>query len=444
MKSGKVGSSKPEVGRRKCQDGSGNLKAIRLKYFLLLTVVCVLLTIPLHAQQRLQEKYPFLKTEKNRIDFYGDSTKFNTFFKRLDKVLLAGEGQVNVLHMGGSHVQGGTFSHSMRTYLQSIAPGLKGQRGLLFPFTLANTNNPWNYKVEKTGDWEGARVSVSHHFSEWGISGVSATVTNPASTATIYARDLQDAFSFDAVRIFYHMCECSYQPVVMNGTIVRSKVDSLKQFIEFTFSSPQDTLRLGLAQVDSIQSQFTLQGIQFLSSGPAIVYNPIGVNGAKTSDYLRSQSFSEQVKLIAPDVVLFGIGINDANTYAKSFDQAKYEENYDALIAVLKEANPDVSVLFLTNNDAYFQNQYPNPNAYKVRDAMINLAKRHDGAVWDFFEIMGGFDSIRIWEAYDLARPDKIHFSREGYELQAQLLFYALRTAYGDYLSATFRKNAGR
>ena len=71
---------------------------------------------------------------------------------------------------------------------------------------------------------------------------------------------------------------------------------------------------------------------------------------------------------------------------------------------------------------------------------MMSLAKRHNGVVWDLFEIMGGFDSIRIWEAYDLARPDKIHFSREGYELQAQLLFSAIREAYGNYLSARFSK----
>lgn len=365
---------------------------------------------------------------------------FNRFFDLLDEVVLQGDGQVNVLHMGGSHVQGGMLDHAMRRNFQSLAPGLKGQRGILFPFSLARTNNPWNYVVKKEGDWDGARVSVSNHESEWGVSGITATANNPMSTATIYSRDTADAFSFEKARIFYHMCECSYEPIVLNNDIVSSHIDSVKQFVEITFSSPQDTLHLAMRKTDSTQSEFVLQGFQFLSDGPSLVYNPIGVNGAKTSDYLRGRTFAEQAKLIAPDLVIFGIGINDANTYAKAFDQKKYEANYDTLISILKEGNPNLSILFLTNNDSYFYKRYPNPNAYKVRDAMINLAKKHNAGVWDLFEIMGGFDSIRIWESYNLASPDRIHFTRDGYILQADMLFFALKNAYGDYLSARFKK----
>ena len=392
------------------------------------------------AQASVQDKYPFLKTDKTRIDFYGDSTKFNRFFDLLDDVILKGKGQVNVLHMGGSHVQGGMLDHAMRQNFQSLAPGLKGQRGLVFPFSLARTNNPWNYVVKKDGDWDGARVSVSSHESDWGMSGITATANNPMSTATIYSRDTVDAFSFEKARVFYHMSKKSYEPIILNKNIVSSQIDSAKHFIEFTFSTPQDTLQLALRKSDTTQSEFVLQGFQFLSEGPSVVYNPIGVNGAKTSDYLRGETFAEQTKLIAPDLVIFGIGINDANTYAKAFDQKKYESNYDTLISILKAGNPNLSILFLTNNDSYFYKRYPNPNAYKVRDAMINLAKKHNAAVWDLFEIMGGFDSIRIWESYNLASSDKIHFTRDGYVLQADLLFFALKKAYGDYLSARFRK----
>ncbi len=390
--------------------------------------------------QSLQEKYPFLNFDKNRLDFYGDSTEFNTFFEKLDEIILQGDGQVNVIHMGGSHVQGGSLSHSMRRNMQSLAPGLKGQRGLLFPFSLAKTNNPWNYVVKKKGNWVGSRVSVSNHYSEWGVSGVTATATSPESTATIYARDESDALAFDKVRIFYHQCECAFEPIIMNPAITESRIDSVAGYLEVEFSQPQDTLYFAMKQTDSTQTEFILQGIQFLSNGPAVVYNPIGVNGAKTSDYLRSTDLPVQMKLIAPDLVIFGIGINDANTYAKKFRQKEFEQNYKKLIEILREANPDVSILFMTNNDSYFQKRYPNPNAYKVREAMINVAKETNAAVWDLFEVMGGFDSIRFWEEFDLASKDKIHFKREGYELQAHLLFSAIRQAYGDYLSARFHQ----
>ncbi len=71
---------------------------------------------------------------------------------------------------------------------------------------------------------------------------------------------------------------------------------------------------------------------------------------------------------------------------------------------------------------------------------MINLAKRHNAVVWDFFEIMGGFHTIRIWQAYGLASKDRTHFTREGYELQAQLLFSAIKESFGDYLADRFHR----
>jgi lysophospholipase L1-like esterase len=395
---------------------------------------------PLKAQSPTEYAYPFLHLEANVLQYMGDSTRFQLFFEKLDRILLEGEGKVRVVHMGGSHVQGGVLSHAMRENIQSLAPGLRGERGLVFPFKLAETNNPWNYVVKSTGDWDGARVSVNKHFSEWGISGISATATDPSSTATLYSRYDDHPFDFEKVRIFYHQCECSYEPIISNDAILSSRIDSLGSFIEVSFSIPQDTLYFGLRKTDSTQTQFILQGIQFLREGPGVVYNPIGVNGASTDDYLRSQKFPDQLKSLSPDLVIFGIGINDANTYAKKFDQAAFESYYRQLVRYFREANPDVAILFLTNNDSYFQKRYANPNAYKVRQSMFTLAEECNGAVWDLFEVMGGLDSIRTWEAYDLASSDRIHFTRKGYQLQAELLFMALREAFGDYLSARFSR----
>lgn len=407
--------------------------------YLLWAIFLLGLVIESSSQEVLQDQYPFLKTETNQLGFYGDTTQFNTLFEKIDKILLDGDGQVNVLHMGGSHVQGGSLSHAMRQKMQSLAPGLKGHRGLIFPFKLAKTNNPRNYHVEKKGKWKGSRISVKSHFSHWGISGVTATTLDSLASVKIYSRKEEDNFAFTKVRIFYHMDSISFQPLFVNQGIQSTRVDSVAQFMEVTFSQPKDTFQIAFMK-NALKSRFILQGIQLLSNGPAMVYNPIGVNGASTANYFRSDMLATQMKMVAPDLVIFGLGINDANTYERLFKQKEYEDNYDRIIALLKEANPAVSIIFMTNNDSYFYKRYPNPNAYKVRDAMINLAKKYNAAVWDLFNIMGGFDAIRIWAAYDLARPDLIHFSSKGYELQAELLFLAIKEAFGDYLSARYHQ----
>jgi hypothetical protein len=43
---------------------------------------------------------------------------------------------------------------------------------------------------------------------------------------------------------------------------------------------------------------------------------------------------------------------------------------------------------------------------------------------------MGGEGSVRRWRKRDLAHTDFIHFTKEGYRLQAMLLYRALVNAY--------------
>ena len=55
--------------------------------------------------------------------------------------------------------------------------------------------------------------------------------------------------------------------------------------------------------------------------------------------------------LIRPDLIIFGIGINDAAE--RSFEKHSFKKNYDELIKVIKRVNPDCALLFMTNNDSY-------------------------------------------------------------------------------------------
>jgi len=65
---------------------------------------------------------------------------------------------------------------------------------------------------------------------------------------------------------------------------------------------------------------------------------------------------------------------------------------------------------------------------------MVRLAEKHNGAVYDFFGIMGGLGSIKKWQNESLAAQDKIHLSKKGYELQADMMSIAIREAFGHYL----------
>ena len=61
---------------------------------------------------------------------------------------------------------------------------------------------------------------------------------------------------------------------------------------------------------------------------------------------------------------------------------------------------------------------------------MKELAAEYGGAVWDQYAIMGGSRSSALWRGKGLMRPDRIHFTAEGYRLVGDLLYNALITDY--------------
>jgi len=88
--------------------------------------------------------YNFIDYKSNKIDVLGDSINYNKFNKKLNKLITAGEGKLNIIHIGGSHIQADIYTWQMRRRMQTFYPGLNGGRGFVFPYKMAKTNNPFN------------------------------------------------------------------------------------------------------------------------------------------------------------------------------------------------------------------------------------------------------------------------------------------------------------
>lgn len=389
----------------------------------------------------LMKDYPFLHLKANKLDFPGGQKQFNRFFEKLDKLVFQGDGQVNVVHIGGSHVQAGILSEEIRQSFLHISPGLKGDRGFLFPMDLAGTNNPRNFKVQKNGQWEGSRSSVPAHKGRWGLAGIQATTSDTNATFSITALDGDTGiYSFSAVRIYHVKGDSTFQFMPLSSMkIDTSWYDEIHHWTEFHFKHSYRTLEVGVKKTDSLQRMAVLQGVQFLSLWPGMMYHSIGVNGAATKSYLRSQDFAIQMPGIAPDLVVFGIGINDAYVPENQFDPTVFEKRYDSLVSIIRDVNPDCQFIWLTNNDSYYKRRYANPNGLTVREVMYKLAKKYHGAVYDLFEVMGGLNSIRYWDQAGLASRDRIHFTRPGYELAGKLFGEAFEQCYLNYLTIQYK-----
>ena len=88
------------------------------------------------------------------------------------------------------------------------------------------------------------------------------------------------------------------------------------------------------------------------------------MNGASVPSYLRCDDFERDLELIKPDLIIFGIGINDAAE--KDFEKETFKQNYAELISIMQRVNPDCALLFVTNNDSFKSKRVKKKRVYEV------------------------------------------------------------------------------
>ena len=400
----------------------------------------IVLCLPLQAQRTKSDiqsatipTYQFIDYNHIMIQVPGkDSTRLNRFFQKIDTLLEVGEGQINILHIGGSHVQADMFSHRVRQNLDWVNGDFQTPRGLIFPFSVAKTNNPTNYKVTYTGTWNNARNVQKKRNVPIGMTGMAVYTKDKTARININLNPDDDRrWEFTSLRLLGYVEDGSdhVTPVLFyHGDTIRGEHDFITKSYLFDLPEPDDSFSIGFLQTDKVARTFVVHGFIPEKETPGVVYHAIGVNGASVPSYIESENFEEELHFLKPDLMIFGIGINDA--VARDFSGESFRQNYKTLIELIKRVNPDCAFLFITNNDSYrriSRNNYRvNPNGTVARKAFFQLAEEHQGGVWDFFTLMGGLQSMQKWQTAGLAKPDKIHFTRNGYLLIGDMLYNAL------------------
>lgn len=388
--------------------------------------------------------YSFINKNENNLIFPGGFNPIDRFEAKLEQLLRTSKGSINIWHVGGSHVQADMFSHRMRCNFESLTdiPATReaaknrakrsanlpqtGTRGMLFPFSMAKTNYGFDHRFSYTGQWNASRIIASNPSLPIGMTGIAASTTSTKASITMRLDNGTGRhWQFDALRV---IAEAEGDSV----TVSVSASGMAPREMTITGDGVFEIDKLGVRSACTIHidnpqgKRFILHGIEPISTTPGkINYYSSGINGASTTSWLRAEQLEEDLQLIKPDMVVFGIGINDAA--GPHFDSAAFEDNYRKIIKKVLDVNPDCLLLFVTNNDSYYRGS-PNRNAITVRNSFMKLAKHYNGCVWDCFSVMGGLGSSTSWRRVGLMANDRIHFSRKGYELIADMIFNALLT----------------
>jgi len=397
------------------------------------TVLLCLLGTKLMAQDYLLDSikplYEFANWKANDIKFAKDSPKLQEVYKRLYAVAKGEEDNIHIFHIGGSHIQADMYTNKLRSYLQHMSPTAKGQRGFIYPYKMAHTNNPRNYQVEFDGEWQGYRSSVTKDSITWGLAGVTAVFKDSIAHINIRANHknyYEDVYDFNKLRIFYNDWDQGYR-IVFNDSIKITDVahDTIAHYKEYTFETKVSEVPFTIERTNHLEdAQFLMMGLELMNDNCGIEYTTIGVNGASFARYERCYYFEDQLLQYVPDLFIISIGTND--TYTTDFDAEAYKKKYDDFIKMAQKANPNVAIILTVPNDSYYKRKYPNPFTKDAREVIYDLALEHRMAVWDFYDIMGGFDSSQTWYENELMPRDRIHFTKFGYSIKADLFLEAL------------------
>ncbi|WP_191906901.1 GDSL-type esterase/lipase family protein [Adhaeribacter soli] len=380
---------------------------------------------------KFNHSYTFLKLSQNKITT-PDSKALTGFYQALDSLKNGTRKKVNVVHIGDSHIQADLFSGRVRTLMQDSAVFGNGGRGFVFPYPLARTNNPYNYKVTSTGQWTGCRNVQRNQNCEWGLAGITAETIDSSATFSLQTLTSFNKYPVSHLRVFYPVKDESQFEVLVEAadSVYRPiKIDPLG-FAEFAFAYEVTQLTVKFQKTNPKQYHFTLQGISLENNRPGVQYASLGVNGAEVISFLRNPALEENLKALNPDLIIISLGTNDS--YGRNFDPVYFKQIYGTLLQRIRRAAPNTSILLTTPGDCYLNRKYPNYSTGKAVLKIHELAEETGCAVWDFYRVMGGLRSVVKWQYSGLATKDRVHLTGKGYKLQGELLFDALMR---DYLS---------
>ena len=377
-------------------------------------------------------KYPFIQSSLNKIG--NDSIGLHSFYEKLYQLETKNLKKISIVHIGDSHIQADFFSGLLRQQLQATF-GNAG-RGLIFPYKVARTNEPSGFQTSTNLTWETKRNIFISNPLPIGISGITIKTMDSAAFINLTVLDQAGLdYGFTKLTVFHEKGPQAFDLMLYNGSEITGFINSNLLIggpfcSAVNFDKPQKSIRLKMYKRDTLQNFAQIYGLLLENETPGILYNATGVNGAECRHITASKYFFDQLTLLVPDLVIVSLGTNEA--YARGFDAGRFQMQLDSLAKQVKRAQPEAVLLFTTPADSY-RKKYKNPDMRIARNTIIQYCEVNHFPYWDLYAIMGGFGSMAKWKAKNLSAPDKVHFSRAGYELQGKLMYSAFINGYNNF-----------
>jgi hypothetical protein len=356
------------------------------------------------------------------------------FYEQLFQLKQNDNSKINIIHIGDSHIQADFLTKAVRNNFQKYF-GNAG-RGLIVPGRVAGTNEPFNLQTSSNVTWESKRVVHPHHHLPIGIGGITIRAGIPDNRLYVYMNDQTLDYSFQKIKIFHLKNESSFSLALKDNEIKSLKTkqdpDTTKNVTTFELPTLVSSIVVQSVKEDSSQNHTTIFGLSLENEKPGILYHVIGVNGAKYAHYNAAKLFGTQTHNLDPALFIISLGTNEALDYP-NLDR-RFFTQIENLVSSLRANNPLAKFILVTPPECFMKRTRNNPGILKIRESIVQFAAENGLAFYDMYQVLGGEGSATRWKEAQLLRADGVHFSKEGYDYQGNLLFHAIIKGYNDYV----------
>ena len=189
------------------------------------------------------------------------------------------------------------------------------------------------------------------------------------------------------------------------------------------------------------RGQVRLFGMVLEREGPGVVYDSLGIVGARAARLLNADSdhMARQIRHRDPDLLVLAFGGNEAVDRRMSIKW--YEGKLTEVIRAMRAGKPEASCLIMAPLDQGERDERGNvrtiPIVPKIVEAQRRIAAQEGCAFFDTFGAMGGHGSMLRWfrSKPRLGWGDFVHATPAGYEVIGNMLYKALLKGFAGYVA---------
>jgi hypothetical protein len=385
------------------------------------------------------KKYAFIQPDSAKL--HNDSVTLEPFYKKLYELQSTGQGRVNIVHIGDSHIQADFFTGVVRQ-LFHLDFGNAG-RGTIFPYRMAKSNEPFDYRTSSPSKWLYRRNLFRDDTLPMGLAGYTIETYDTAASLTVLMKGQHGIdYGTNKVTLFHERTMKNFDISVLDSSrreigyinMLTPSVNSFTSIVQFDKLYNRFTLKP--CPKDPSQKRERIYGMMLENGKPGVLYNMIGVNGGGFRNYYESTYFMEQLAYLQADLIIISMGTNESLA-GKYFSAKELYQQIDSLVTQIKRSNPNACILLTTPGDSFKKagrkGRVKNPDIIETKNTIIQYAMDHNLAWWDWFAGCGGYGSMAKWYSNGLADRYRIHYSMKGYQMQGELFYKAIMKSYAKY-----------